>query len=99
LRHHRIDWDDVDRLSRVRKGVLRSRRDAPMGGLVAVRGRRNILLVDRMEGRVEYDRLRSILRADGDRLGIERIATPPLGQTPTWMHRKAKWAPETTSHR
>lgn len=93
LRHHRLDWDDVTRLSRLRKGLLRGSKSAPTGGLIAQRGRRNISLVDRMEGHVEYTRLRAALGEHGERLGIDRIAEPPLDQAPTWMHRRSRWQP------
>lgn len=93
LRHHRLDWDDVTRLTRLRKGLLRGSRSAPTGGLIAQRGRRNISLVDRMEGHVEYTRLRAALGEQGERLGIDRIAEPPLDQPPTWMHRRSRWHP------
>ncbi len=52
--HHRLRWDDIDRLSRSRKGMFRSSKMSPTGGLIAVRERRNYTLVDRMEGHVEY---------------------------------------------
>jgi hypothetical protein len=72
---------------------------APTGGLIAVRGRRNISLVDRMEGHVEYRHLRSALGEQGERLGVDRIAEPPLGQTPTWLRRRAHWAPDRPDQR
>jgi hypothetical protein len=98
-RHDRLLWDDVDRLSRARTGWFRSSKMAPTGGLIAVRGRRNITLVDRMEGHVEFRRLRSVLGTQGERLGVERIAEPPLEQAPTWMHRRARWAPDQAGER
>ncbi len=94
VRHQRLHWDDVNRLSRVRKGMFRSSKASPTGGLIAVRGRRNYTLVDRMEGHQEHAALRLSLGAAGERLGVDRIAQPPLDQTPTWLHRRAKWAPE-----
>ena len=94
LRHQRLAWDDVDRLSRSRKGMFRSSKMAPTGGLIAVRERRNYTLVDRMEGHAEFARLRASLGEAGERLGIGRIAEPAIDQTPTWVHRSAKWAPD-----
>lgn len=94
LRHHHLDWDDVDRLSRVRRGMFRSSRVSPTGGLIAIRGRRNYTLVDRMEGHQEHRALRVLLGEVGERLGVERIAEPAIDQTPTWLHRRAKWAPD-----
>ena len=99
LRRHHLSWDDVDRLSRMRKGWFRSSKMAPTGGLIAVRGRRNIALVDRMEGHVEHRHLRVALGGEGERLGIDRIAAPPLDQPPTWLHRRARWAPDGTGQR
>ena len=94
LRHHRLAWDDVDRLSRSRKGMFRSSKMAPTGGLIAVRERRNYTLVDRMEGRAEFVQLRASVGEAGERLGLGRIAEPPIDQAPTWLHRSAKWAPD-----
>lgn len=94
LRHHRLRWDDVDRLSRARKGMFRASKTAPTGGLIAVRERRNYTLVDRMEGHVEYLSLRASLGDAGERLGIDRIAQPAIDQAPTWLHRRARWAPD-----
>ena len=94
LRHQRLAWDDVDRLSRSRKGMFRSSKMSPTGGLIAVRERRNYTLVDRMEGHAEFVRLRTSLGDSGERLGIERIAEPEIDQAPTWLHRGAKWAPD-----
>jgi hypothetical protein len=99
LRRHQLSWDDVDRLSRARTGWVRPSKVAPTGGLIAVRGRRNITLVDRMEGHVEFLHLRSALGGQGERLGIDRIAVPPLGQTPTWTHRRDRWRPTSTWER
>jgi hypothetical protein len=96
LRHQRIDWDDVTRLSRLRKGFFRGSKSAPTGGLIAQRGRRNVSLVDQMEGHVEYTRLRATLGEQGERLGIDRIAAPAIDQAPTWMHRRSKWRPDAT---
>ncbi len=94
LRHQRLRWDDIDRLSRVRKGMFRSSKAAPTGGLIAVRGRRHYTLVDQMEGHAEHAALRISLGEVGERLGIDRVAQPALDQPPTWLHRRAKWAPD-----
>lgn len=99
LWHQRLRWDDVDRLSRVRKGMLRSSKAAPTGGLIAVRGRRHYTLVDQMEGHGEHAALRTSLGETGERLGIDRIAQPALDQPPTWLHRRAKWAPTSQGDR
>ena len=94
LRRQRLAWDDVDRLSRSRKGMFRSSKMAPTGGLIAVRERRNYTLVDRMEGHAEFVQLRASVGEAGERLGLGRIAEPPIDQAPTWLHRSAKWAPD-----
>ncbi len=94
LRHQHLRWDDIDRLSRSRKGMFRSSKMSPTGGLIAVRGRRNYTLVDRMEGHAEFVQLRTSLGEAGERLGIGRIAEPAIDQPPTWLHRRAKWAPD-----
>ncbi len=99
LRHQRLRWDDVDRLSRSRKGMFRSSKMAPTGGLIAVRERRNYTLVDRMEGHVEFGQLRKSLGEAGERLGIDRVAQPAHDQAPTWLHRRAKWAPTSPGDR
>ena len=94
LRHQRLAWDDIDRLTRSRKGMFRSSKMAPTGGLVAMRNRRNYTLVDRMEGHAEFVQLRTSVGESGERLGLGRIAEPPIDQAPTWLHRSAKWAPD-----
>ena len=94
LRRQRLAWDDVDRLSRSRKGMFRSSKMAPTGGLIAVRERRNYTLVDRMEGHADFVQLRASVGEAGERLGLGRIAEPPIDQAPTWLHRSAKWAPD-----
>jgi hypothetical protein len=99
LWHQRLPWDDVHRLSRVRKGMFRSSKAAPTGGLIAVRGRRHYTLVDQMEGHAEHAALRIALGESGERLGIDRIAQPAIDQPPTWLHRRAKWAPTSSSDR
>ncbi len=98
LWHQRLHWDDVDRLVRVRKGMFGSR-VAPTGGLTAVCGRRNYTLVDQMEGHAEYLALCDVLGETGERLGIDRVARPALDQAPTWLHRRAKWAPTSDGDR
>jgi hypothetical protein len=98
LRHQRLRWDDVDRLARVRKGMMGSK-VSPTGGLIAVRGRRHYTLVDQMEGHAEHEALRASLGEAGDRLGIDRVAKPALDQPPTWLHRRARWAPRSDGDR
>lgn len=93
--HQRIAWEDVTRLRRMRVGVLRSGSRARGGGLVAVQGRRNFVLVDTMEGPQEYDELRKVLGVDlVELLGLTDEQRPPEGRNPTWIYRRDKWRPE-----
>ncbi len=94
LRHHRLAWDGVLRLERHRSGIAGTRLDRPVGGLVAVVGRRRYTLVDQMESSVEHDRVLRILGPRAERLGADRLARPPEGRSPTWMYRRSRWRPE-----
>lgn len=91
-RHHLIGWDGITALSRARPSIRVVQRNFAPGGLTAVVGRRNYLLVDRPESGGEYDRLESLLRSwDVDiQLGIR----PSDDVVPTWMYRRKRWAPE-----
>lgn len=98
--HQRISWDDVNRMRRMRVGVLRTRKDARGGGLIAVVGRRNYVLVDTMESAQEYDALRRVLGEDRvDLLGLDDQLRPPDGRNPTWIYRRDKWRPESARSR
>ena len=96
-RHHLIPWDDVTALTRARPSIRVAQRDFAPGGLTAVVGRRNYLLVDRVESGGEYDRLESLLRSwEVDRgLGMR----PSDNVVPTWMYRRKRWAPEQSTDR
>lgn len=99
FRHHRLAWDDITRLSRLRVGVLRTRRDN-RGGLTAEVGRRNYPLVDRMESAIEYDDLRRLLGPErADVLALTTDRRPPDGRSPTWMYRRREWRPESAQGR
>ncbi len=69
LRRHVIVWADVDRLVRMRRGGLRRPGSDRFRGMVAVRGRKRTVLVDRTESADEFARLQRLLRSvlDGDR--------------------------------
>lgn len=100
LRHEFLDWDRVSRFERLRVGVLRTRRHRRGGGLVARVGNRRYVLVDRMEGQPEFDRLRRILGADrADALGLTKDGRPPVDHPPTWSDRRARWRPDGSSGR
>lgn len=92
-----LPWGRVTRLSRLRRGVLRTSRSSPVGGLVAMLGSRRVVLVDRMEGKAEFEQLVTVLGPRGADLLVDELAEPPLEQTPTWMYRRSKWAPDATS--
>lgn len=96
LRRHRAQWSDVDRLMRTRRMVRRP--GAPKtAGLVAVRGHRQTLLVDRTEGHAEHVRLKKAIgRTRAERL-LDGVAEPPMGMTPTWVGRRGRWKPDAGS--
>lgn len=93
-RHQSLSWDDITRLRRMRVGVLRSRKDARGGGLIAVIGRRNYTLVDIMEGPREFETLVQILGERADAIGLNEGLRPPEGRSPTWIYRRDKWRPD-----
>lgn len=99
LRHQFVSWDDVTRLRRLRVGVLRTRKDARGGGLVAKVKGRNSVLVDTMESAAEFDELRRVLGEQGDALGLDDARRPPDGRSPTWLYRKDRWKPESARSR
>lgn len=95
LRRQRMPWSSIDRLTRTRPGTVQSLRKLAHGGLVAVRGRRRYLLVDQCESLDEFRRVESVAVRDGDGRA-DVVPHPPDTMPPTWLHRRAKWAP--TSH-
>lgn len=94
LRKHFMPWERVNRLRRLRVGVLRTRRDKRGGGLVAKVKGRQYVLVDTMESAVEFDDLRRLLGERGVGLGLTDDLRPPDGRSPTWMYRSDRWKPE-----
>ena len=94
LRRHRVPWERVDRLARLRRGVVRTPRASPDAGLVAMVGSRRVMLVDRMEGRQEFELLSEILGSQAKTLEFDGLRVPPKEQNPTWLYRRAKWAPD-----
>jgi hypothetical protein len=96
LRHHRVDWDDIERLSRARGKVLDPRRFADRsnrGGLVAVVGRRRYLLVDQAESRQEFESLAALLERVAPWL-VDEGLLPPENSPPTFLYRRRRWRPE-----
>ncbi|MEM9037935.1 MAG: hypothetical protein AAGD18_25325 [Actinomycetota bacterium] len=93
LRHQHLAWSDVRRLTRHRSGLARNRSEQAGGGLVAEIGRRRYALVDRMESAIEFDELRRVLGEHGERLGVDQMARPADGRSPTWMYRRSHWRP------
>lgn len=71
---------------RGRGGAGPGSRPAP-GGLVAARGRRRYLLVDRVEGGEEYDALVRGVSAWAPGLAVHALR-PPDGTPPTWLYRR-----------
>jgi hypothetical protein len=99
LRHQFISWERVTRLGRLRVGVLRTRRDARGGGLVAAIDRRKYVLVDTMESAVEFDDLRRLLGEWAEALSLTDDLRPPDGRSPTWLYRRNHWKPESARTR
>lgn len=93
LRQHRLRWDQIDHLDRIRRGRRRSE-PSKRSATVAVRGIRQVLLVDRMEGSVEHAQLRSIVGPDVVEAYFGKFHEPPADRTPTWVGRRARWAPD-----
>jgi hypothetical protein len=100
LRRHSLPWDRLAAIERPRPTSaatlrnLRERPDEPIisGGLIArSTGRRRWLLTDRLESRLEYDRIRELL----DRLGRPvrlRAPRPHDGVPPTDLYRSTRRA-------
>lgn len=94
-RRHLIRWTAITALTRARPSIRVAQRGFAPGGLTAVVGRRNYLLVDRVESGGEYDRLESLLRSWDVDLGLGM--RPSDNVVPTWMYRRKRWAPDRTS--
>jgi hypothetical protein len=93
LRHQFLDWNRVDRLRRLRVGILRIKPDGRGGGLVAAIGVRKYVLVDTMEGRIEFDDLRRVLAERADALELDDVERPSEARNPTWLYRRDRWKP------
>jgi hypothetical protein len=98
LRRQRMQWSAIDQLSRSRPGIVVGVRKLAHGGLVAVVGRRRYLLVDRCESPDEFAQLERILDPIDTRF-LEQVPRPHPTAGPTWLYRRARWAPEQPSDR
>lgn len=96
LRSQTLPWEELVELERTRPATttvmrnLTDRRTEPQvsGGLVARgRGRRRWLLTDRVESRIEHDRLRALL-ADLHEPVHLRATRPHAEAAPTYLYRR-----------
>lgn len=91
LRRHRVRWHEIDCVDRPRSPiVLRVQRP----GLVARHGHAQILLVDRMEGSREHERLRRVVGNHNEETKFNHLDQPPVNRTPTWIGRRSRWHPD-----
>lgn len=93
LRRHRLEWSEVEEVQRGRRSLRRPGGDRSTG-LVAIRGIRHTLLVDRTEGRREYEDLEAAIGEPTFSDVFLDVGAPPDNRTPTWMYRRRKWRPE-----
>ena len=99
LRAQRFSWDEIAQFTRVRPGITRGLRGLEHGGLAVLVGRRRYLLLDQPESPDEFDQL---YRLAGERvadLGLTGRIRPSDRTNPTWLYRRAKWAPEDANRR
>jgi len=99
LRAQSWPWERITQFTRVRPGVTKGLRGLSHGGLAALVGKRRYLLVDQAESPDEFDVL---YRLAGDRveeLGLRGRIRPTDGTAPTWLYRRAKWAPDEAKRR
>ena len=94
LRSQWIPWERVSQLTRVRPGVTRNLRGLTHGGLAAVVGKRRYLLVDQPESPQEFDALYELVGERAVDLGLAGRIRPDDETPPTWLYRRAKWAPD-----
>ena len=98
-RHHHLEWDEVQRLERLRVGVFRTRRDRAGGGLVARIGHRRYTLVDTIESPLEFDAVRRAMGERAEVLGLTDDLRPKEGSSPTWIYRRRHWRPDSAGGR
>jgi hypothetical protein len=102
LRRQRFEWRPDDRLSRTAPKIILGERRLEHGGLTLVRGKRRYLLVDRPESGAEYDEIVRIVEAPGAggaQLGASRLPRPADSLPPSWLYRRARWRPDTSTDR
>lgn len=101
LRRHHLDWSSVDQLTRTRPTFIKIDRRLEHGALAAKRGRRRYLLVDRLEGADEFDRVVSIVEDGGGavHLGLSMLPRPGEKVPPTWLYRRRAWRPDHAEQR
>lgn len=93
LRRQRMQWSAIDQLSRSRPGIVAGVRKLAHGGLVAVVGRRRYMLVDRCESPDEFAELERLLDPIDEGI-LASVPRPHLAAAPTWLYRRARWAPD-----
>lgn len=93
LRHQKLAWGDITRVTRARVGVLRMPHHQRTGGLVAVKKRHHYLLVDRAESPQEFDAVLDAVGEWRNVLFVDESLRPPADQSPTWLYRHHRWRP------
>ncbi len=80
-RRHRIEWEEIDRLVRMRRGGIRLPGSAKHRGIVALRGRKRTVLVDHTESADDHQLLWSVLcgQLDAERFDSLRLSDPTEG--------------------
>lgn len=99
LRRQYFGWERVDQITRARAGFGSGLRGVKHGGLAAVVGKRRYLLVDQPESPEEFDQLYELLAGEADRVTLAERMRPAEGIPPTWIYRRAKWAPPEAKRR
>jgi hypothetical protein len=99
LRRQYLPWNKVTQLSRSRTGIVAGMRKTTLGGMVAAVGRRKYLLVDQGESGPEFDRLVSVVGGRQEELRLDVLSRPADDAAPTWLYRKARWAPDGVKRR
>jgi hypothetical protein len=93
LRRQHLAWERVGQLSRTRPALTAGWRKVAHGGLVAVVGRRRYLLVDHCESADEFERVEEVVGDQRERL-LDAVPRPTAQTGPTWLYRRARWAPD-----